>query len=220
MGDCGTIVVVDADDATRQAAVYAAARLGLQARAFENAELFLERIDDERPAVAILEVELPGTVSGLELLHELHERYGADLPVVLVSERRTAPLDRVAGLLLGADDYLVKPLDRGELLARLRRSLRRAGAYANGSGRNGALPEALLSPRELEILRLLASGRTQAEIARTLVISSKTVATHIQHVLAKLGVHSRAQAVASAYRLGLVEQDVTAHVLAEALPAS
>ena len=56
-----------------------------------------------------------------------------------------------------------------------------------------------LTARETEILALLASGLSQADIASKLVISPKTVGTHIQRVLAKLGVHSRAQAVAFAH---------------------
>jgi DNA-binding NarL/FixJ family response regulator len=62
-----------------------------------------------------------------------------------------------------------------------------------------------LTKREREVLDLLALGLDQGEIARSLVISQKTVATHIQHVLSKLGVHSRAQAVAFAHRSGLTE---------------
>jgi DNA-binding NarL/FixJ family response regulator len=166
--------------------------------------------------LAIVEVELPGSSSGLELLRELHVRFGDDLPVILVSAERATPLDRVAGLLLGADDYLVKPFDSGELRARMRRSLRRRRS-TNGNG-NGSLPpergpQPSLSPRELEILTLLTEGRTQTQIAAALVISPKTVATHIQHLLAKLGVNSRAQAVAAAYRRGLVGHDVLAHAL-------
>ena len=64
-----------------------------------------------------------------------------------------------------------------------------------------------------EILALLAEGKSQREISTTLVISPKTVATHIQHLLSKLGVHSRAQAVAIAFRLGLVDADVNGHAL-------
>lgn len=214
MGDCGTILIVDHEDASRSEAVRVAVRLGFEPRPAENAELLLERLDDERPALAIVEVELPGPTSGFELLRELHDRFGEELPVILVSGERTTPLDCVAGLQLGADDYVIKPFDSGELLARVRRSLSRRQRRGTGNG-NGAPPngEPSLSPREREILTLLAEGKTQKQIAAALVISSKTVATHIQHLLAKLGVNSRAQAVAAAYRHGLVGSAVIAHAL-------
>ena len=61
-----------------------------------------------------------------------------------------------------------------------------------------------LTPRESEVLRLLAEGLTAAQIAAKLVISPKTVATHVQRILAKLGVHSRTQAVALAYESGFL----------------
>jgi DNA-binding NarL/FixJ family response regulator len=113
--------------------------------------------------------------------------------VILVSANRTDPLDRTAELMLGADDYLAKPLDSGELLARVRRSLRRVTPPKTNGDRNGHRDEASLSPREREILTPFAEGRTHSQIAAALVISSKTVATHVQHLLAKLGVHTRAR---------------------------
>jgi DNA-binding NarL/FixJ family response regulator len=196
-------------------------RLGYDARPTRTADELLERLGSERPSLAIVEVELEGPVNGLEVMRQLHERFGADLPVILVSANRTDALDRTAGLMLGADDYLAKPLDSGELLARVRRSLRRAAppkTNGNGNGHgNGHRNESNLSPRERQILTLLAEGRTQAQIASALVISSKTVATHIQHILAKLSVNTRAQAVAAAFQRGLVEPDVHAHALHLAL---
>jgi DNA-binding NarL/FixJ family response regulator len=207
---CGTILVVDDDRRTHVAALHVARRLGYDITSFETGDGLFDGL--EKPALAILEVELAGGTTGLELLGELHDRFGEDVPVILVSAKRTDALDRVAGLLLGADDYLAKPFETGELFARVRRSLRRSrGSSTNGKGNAGA--DLSLSPREREILSLLAGGKSQAEIASTLVISPKTVATHIQHVLSKLGVHSRAQAVATAFQLGLVEADVRAHVL-------
>ena len=123
-GDCGTILVVDDDDSTRLAAVQVAVRLGYDVCAAENAELVLERLDDTTPALAIVKVELPG-MSGLEVMRELHDRFGDELPVILLAHETDA-LERTAGLMLGADDYLQEPIDTGELLARVRRSLRRA----------------------------------------------------------------------------------------------
>jgi DNA-binding NarL/FixJ family response regulator len=219
MEDCGTILIVDSDEASRLTAVQVCVRLGYEARPTPNAEELIERLGQDRPALAIVEVELAGPANGLEVMRQLHEAFDNDLPVILVSESQTDVFDRTAGFMLGADDYLAKPLDPGELLVRVKRSVRRAAtAVANGAG-NGDGPgrgnEAGLSPRERQILGLLAEGRTQGQIATELVISSKTVATHIQHILSKLGVHTRAQAVAVAFRRGLVESaDVHAHALA------
>jgi DNA-binding NarL/FixJ family response regulator len=213
-GYCGSILVVDHDDASRAAAVSVVSRLGCRADAAADAESVLEDGNDDRPLLAIVEVELPGPRSGLELLGALHAAYGEELPVILVSAERTAPLDHVAGLLLGADDYMAKPFDQGELMARVRRSLARS-AYANGTWNGTRNGTGSLSPRELEILGLLARGLTQAQIAGELVMSPKTVGTHIQHILSKLGVHSRAQAVVEAYRLSLATPDFSAHALVE-----
>jgi DNA-binding NarL/FixJ family response regulator len=205
----GVIVVVDPDDQTRAAARDVAARSGTDVLAFDDGEQLMAHVGTERPLLAVVEVELDGEMNGFEVLDALHERFGADLPVILVSGVRTAPSDRIAGLLLGADDYVLKPFDSGEFRARLRRSLTRADAPR--ASLTGPAEAANLSDREREILALLAAGHPQDEIATRLFISPKTVATHIQHILLKLNVRSRAQAVAAAYRLGISVPDDDAH---------
>jgi DNA-binding NarL/FixJ family response regulator len=204
VGDCGVILVVDHDRGFRMRVEEALRRANLAVRAAADAESALRVLAGGRPTLAIVEVELPG-LNGLELLGQMLETFGPDFPVILTSAERGTPLDRAAGLMLGADDYLVKPIDPAELVARVRRSLRRVtAAAANGNGNDVPHPDPNLSPREREILGFLAAGKTQQQIAAALVISPKTVGTHIQHVLSKLGVHSRAQAVVEAFRLGLV----------------
>jgi DNA-binding NarL/FixJ family response regulator len=219
---CGTVIVIDRDARTRDAIGGLAQRLGYAVSACAPGHEVLDDLSDA-PVLAVIEVETPSP-SGLELLRAVHERFGDEVPVILVSGERTEALDRVAGLLLGADDYVVKPFDDDEMLARMLRSLRRANGHGNGN-RNGNgngharhADDVPLTTRELEILRLLATGHSQQEIAETLVVSPKTVGTHIQHVLTKLRVHSRAQAVAEAYRLGLVEPDFEAHGLTGPAP--
>jgi DNA-binding NarL/FixJ family response regulator len=157
----------------------------------------LARVRVERPSLIVLDVHLPD-ISGYEVCRELRDEFGDLLPIIFISGERTESYDRVSGLLLGADDYLVKPFAADELLARVRRLLTRsAEGEAARRGHD-------LTPRELEIMELLATGRSQAAIAEQLVLSEKTVATHIQHILPKLGVHSRAEAVAFAHRQGLI----------------
>jgi DNA-binding NarL/FixJ family response regulator len=119
-----------------------------------------------------------------------------------LSGARTDPSDRVAGLLLGADDYVTKPFDPEELLARVRRAIARSSSSESAS----AAERKRLTPRELEILSLLALGEGTKTIAERLHISPKTVSTHIQRMLVKLDLHSRGEAVAFAYREGLVKE--------------
>jgi DNA-binding NarL/FixJ family response regulator len=203
MSDCGPLLVVDCDQETRRVIAALAERLGLACRTADTGEAALAAVEKDEPALAIIEVELPG-LNGLGLLQALHERFES-LPVILVSSNHADPVGRAAGLMLGADDYLVKPLDPTELMARIQRSLCRSGRRVVNGRRNARPGEpTMLSAREREVLTLLAEGNSQKQIAVTLVLSPKTVATHIQNVFRKLGMHSRAQAVAAAYRDGLV----------------
>jgi two-component system, LuxR family, response regulator FixJ len=204
MSNLGTILVVDPDEITRLLVAAEVVRLGFAWRGVDSSEAALAAVENDEPALAVVAVELPG-LNGLGLLRALHERFEG-LPIILTSSKHADPVGRAAGLMLGADDYLVKPLDPAELAARMDRSLRRSDrpVRTNSFGEDASLTDGL-SPREREILLLLAEGKTEPEIAAALVLSPKTVATHIQNMLRKLRVHSRAQAVAAAYRYGLVE---------------
>lgn len=167
---------------------------GYAATAAENGRAALASVASELPDIIVLDVNIPGS-SGYEVCRSIKDELRLSLPVLLVSGDRTATMDRVAGLTIGADDYLVKPFSPDELVARVRALLRRAPATP---------AEPRLTARELEVLELLAEGLSQQRIAERLVISPKTVGTHIERVLGKLGAHSRAEAVALAYRLKLV----------------
>lgn len=206
------VLVVDGDDAFRGRVLRALTRAGLTAAEARGGEEALE-LAATRPGAVVLEVELPD-VDGLEVCHELRERHGEDLPVIMVSSDWVAAHDRVAALLIGADEYLAKPINDDELLARLRRLLVRDRATnVRPSAENGTGNGIGLSRREVEVVGLLAHGLAAEAIAERLVISQKTVASHLQSVMAKLGVHTRAQAVAEAYRIGLVDVDFEAHDL-------
>lgn len=153
----------------------------------------------EKPELVLLDVKLPDT-SGYALYRRLRDQFGEDFRVIFTSGSRTEALDRTAGLMIGADDYITKPYDPGELLARVTRLLERRRSPSEPTEK----PAHRLTPRELEVLKLTAEGLTSAQIAGQLVISPKTVSSHIERLLAKLEAKNRAEAVAIAVRDGII----------------
>jgi DNA-binding NarL/FixJ family response regulator len=222
--DSTSVLVADGDESDCALIAALLEQIGCVTHRAGDGTQALALAHSTRPNAVILDVELPG-LNGYEVCNELRASFGDTLPVVLVSRTRVESLDRVAGFLIGADEYIVKPFDPDEMLVRVRSLLRRNGHSTNAHTRvaNGdarLTGERALTAREREVLGLLAGGRNQREIAKELVVTSKTVATHIQRVLAKLGVHSRAEAVAYAHRHGLTEGADRADFEAHALPDS
>jgi DNA-binding NarL/FixJ family response regulator len=186
------ILVADDDPDSRRDIAEALGRAGHATSVAADGDEALAIAENDRPALIITEVLLPGA-SGYEVCQTVKRWYGPQVPVILISDRRTEPADRVAGLLIGADDYVPKPVLAVELVVRARRLL---GVTASG----GFAGVEQLTPRERDVLALLTEGLSQVEIAGRLVITERTVAKHIEHILTKLGVHTRAQAVALALR--------------------
>lgn len=166
-----------------------------------NGEEALRMAGKTKPALVVLDVHLPG-FSGYEICRAFRRDHDGRVGIILLSGSKTDSIDRANGLGIGADDYVLKPFDSDELVARLRAVLRRIQPTPGASA--GARNSFRLTPRELEILGLLTDGLTQDQIAHQLVIAPKTVATHIERILSKLGVQSRTQAVALAFREELV----------------
>jgi DNA-binding NarL/FixJ family response regulator len=192
------VLIVDDDAGVRALVSEVLAAGGFTTREAGNADEALAAIREERPAVVVLDVEMPGR-SGYELCRRLRAEFGNQLGIIFLSGSRTESFDRVAGLHLGADDYVLKPFEPDELVARVESVARRIVAPP-APARSKSLTE-----RELEILCLLAEGLDQGTIATRLVITQKTVAKHIENILKKLHVHSRAEAVAVAYRERVLE---------------
>jgi two-component system nitrate/nitrite response regulator NarL len=206
-----TILVVDDDPDFCRFIAGTLASAGFTAVEAHDADSAVSAARKKPPDAAVLDVGLPG-VSGFGLCRELRDQFGQGLPVLFVSGERSDPVDRAAGILVGGDDYLVKPIHPDELVARLRRILERS------QGQGAAFNTTELTEREIEVLQLVAEGGSAAEVASHLYISRKTVSSHMQRIFTKLGVHSRAQAVAVAYEAGLIHVaasnngDVEGHV--------
>jgi DNA-binding NarL/FixJ family response regulator len=193
------ILIVEHDRAVRELLAEVLQHAGFQTETAQTGDEALDAVGARKPTLVLLNVRLPD-MSGYTVCRALRDQRPDSLPIVFLSGERTEWFDRVGGLLLGADDYIVVPFVPDELVARVRTLLRRSDRPIRPVG-----PRSNLTTRESEVLRLLADGLSQAEIAGRLFISSKTVATHIEHILEKLEVRSRAQAVAFAYREGLLD---------------
>ena len=129
---------------------------------------------------------------------------------LLAARAPRAQVERV----LGAAHAVAARLGAGFLLGELERLARRGRVRLEVPPDLAPAPEAEapsaarslgLTPREEEVLALVAAGRTNRQIAETLFIAEKTAALHVSHILAKLGVAGRVEAAAVAHRLGLVE---------------
>jgi len=188
----GRVLVVDDDPLICDLITTTLAEHGFLTRRACDARETIYLMQREAADIVLLDVHLPD-ISGYQVCRRLRDDYGDAVGIILISGERMESMDLVAGMLLGADDYLVKPFVLDELLARVQRLARRTRPLPRTA-------VAGLTRRELEILRLLACGLDPAEIARDLVITPKTVEKHIEHILLKLGVHSRAQAVALAFQ--------------------
>jgi DNA-binding NarL/FixJ family response regulator len=197
-GSSHSILVVDNDRDVRRLVSRLLVPLGYVVHEAATAGAALSLTSRERPGVVLLDVHLPD-ISGYEVCRRLRDEFGNDIVIVFLSADRTEEFDRAAGILLGADDYVAKPFARAEFIARIRRMVDRLSTSQGN-------PRSDLTPREREVLKLLAEGLGQKKIAQALFITPKTVATHIQHILMKLDVHSRAEAVAYAHRNRLFEE--------------
>jgi DNA-binding NarL/FixJ family response regulator len=168
-----------------------------------------------QPDVILLDLDMPG-MDGVATL-QLLRRDRPDVRVIVFTAYDSDDLI-MAAVRAGAQGYLLKGVPRDELFQAIR------VVHAGGSllqpvvaskllqqvsaqtGRQAEAPTGPpLSGREMEVLRLLAQGRTNKEIAAALVISERTVKFHVRSVFAKLGANNRTEAVALAAQRGLVE---------------
>jgi len=182
MGDPAEVLIVTSDDTVFEEISRLLTRGAYTVARLSSGEAALTDLRRRPPSLVLLDAELPD-MSGVAACYEMREQVGPKLPIILLCGEHTGSKERVAGLLIGADDAVTRPFDPNELLARMRRLV----SHAPSDGRVADLP---LTGREIEVLRLLAGGRNQERIAEELFISPKTVGTHIQRILSKLGVHS------------------------------
>ena len=183
-----------------------------------NGRQALQQARELSPDLVLMDVRMP-ELDGLETTRRLLDRDPSAKVIVLT----TFDLDDYVyeAIRAGASGFLLKSTPPQQLIAGIRTVMAGDALLAPEITRRlldrfvarpprptGIPPDfADLSGRELEVLRLIADGRSNAEIAADLFISEATVKTHVTHILTKLRLRDRVQAVALAYRTGLMDND-------------
>ena len=173
----------------------------------------IQRVEELKPDIVLLDLRMPD-MGGLEVLQRLREKE-TGIPVVMLTTSNDEA-DLIKSLRSGAQGYLLKDMEPDELVGALRdiengknvvaqdltdalaRMVQGEASVADEEG-----PFSELTPREMEILCLLAEGQSNKLIARNLGISDGTVKLHVKAILRKLGIHSRVEAAVIAVEQGL-----------------
>jgi DNA-binding NarL/FixJ family response regulator len=215
-----TITVVLADD---QALVRRGFRLILEAEPdievvaeAEDGQQAIDAVRRHRPAIVLMDIQMPG-LDGLEATRRILGQSGNQTRVLILTtfERDDYVFE---ALQIGASGFLLKTAPPEELLTAVR-VVSRGEALLSPSVTRRVIQEVTrhqrraprspdldrLTQRELEVLRLLAEGRSNAEIAAELYLSEATVKTHTSSILSKLGLRDRVQVVIFAYKQGITE---------------
>ena len=171
-----------------------------------DGEEAIRRAGDTQPDVAVVDLTMPG-LSGVETLERLRREVPTTRLVVLTMH--DDPAYARMTLAAGAAGHVIKDAESAELLAAIRavhrgRTFIQVGAEATGESAPPRTAAPTLSPRERQVLALLARGHTNREVADRLSLSVKTVETHRARLSDKLGLHSRADLVRFAIELGLL----------------
>jgi two-component system OmpR family response regulator len=201
-----TILVVDDDPHIRQLLAFALAKAGLATTEAEDGEAALAAVEANPPALVILDINMP-RMNGLEVCRRLRAR--GEIPILFLSPR-DEEIDRVLGIELGADDYVVKPFSPREVTARVAAILRRTSARpaaAGGPVTHGKLmldgdgwranwdgEEVPLTVSEFSLLRALASAPQRVFTRDVLIdqlhgpgfaITDRTIDSHVRNLRAK-----------------------------------
>ena len=199
---------VDDDDTIREIEVYTLTQTGFEARGFTDGNSMLETLKTEIPELIVLDIMLPG-MDGWQICREIRKNYNT--PILMITAKSEV-FDKVLGLELGADDYIVKPFDTKEVLARIKAVSRRVGQTTSSSESRELFYDNLhinltryvlkvrgkvveTPPKELELLFFLASNPNRVFTRDQLLDEvwgfeyygdSRTIDVHIKRLRLKL----------------------------------
>ena len=186
------VFVVDDDRAARDSLTWLIGSVNLRVRAFASAAEFLAAYTSGQAGCVIADVRMPG-LSGLDLQAELRRR-GIELPVIIVTGHGDVPM-AVRAMKAGALDFIEKPFNDQVLIDLVQKAVKRSLAALRSKAEKRDLTARLdqLTPRERQVLNMVAAGESNKSIAQALGISEKTVEAHRAHVMEKMQARSFAE---------------------------
>lgn len=172
-------------------------------------------VEQHHPDVVLMDLEMPGELDGISATRQIRKQHPATQVIVVTSHHQDEYI--FPAVRAGAVSYLLKDVEPDELAGAIRKAASgeavldsrvasRIILELQGLRQDEVNPFPELSEREFEVLRLIAAGKSNAEIANTLVIGESTVKTHISELLKKLHLEDRTQAAVYAWRQGIMRR--------------
>ena len=189
-----TVFIVEDDTGMRNAVSLLLRSAGFAVRSYPSAETFLTELDSSKPICLLADVRLP-KMDGIALFRHL-VGLGVEPAVVVITGHGDIPM-AVAALKEGVVDFIEKPFDPGVLLESVRDAWRRAEANQERKAVAADIEarRSTLSPRELDVLKLLTQGHLNKVIAAKLGMSTRTAEHHRARIMEKMGARSLSQLV-------------------------
>jgi two-component system, NarL family, response regulator LiaR len=173
-------------------------------------------VERDRPDVVLMDLEMPGEIDGISATRQIRKMRAETQVIVVTSHHQDEYI--FPAIRAGAISYLLKDIEPDELAAAIRKAAlgeavldsrvaARIIKELQGIRSDEVNPFTELSEREFEVLRLIAAGKSNADIAAALVLGESTIKTHISSILRKLHLEDRTQAAVYAWQQGIVKRN-------------
>lgn len=201
MNDTPSVYIVEDDEAVRDSLQMVLESVGYKVSTYPTGNAFLDVWDADMSGCLLLDIRMPG-INGMELQRKLNER-NSILPIIFVTGHGDVPM-AVEAMQHGAVDFVQKPYREQELLEKIEHAIELDRESRQGLQQRQAIRQRVesLTPRELDVLRLMVEGRANKVIAADLDISQRTVEIHRARVMEKLEAKSLAHLVRMVMAIG------------------